>query len=227
MDKLEQIGERIKKKRLALKMTQKELGEITHCSQEAIGKYETGQRGIDPDKLSDIASALHTTRYYLLTGCQDNNAGIASEMGLNDEAISFIMKAKCLSDIEELEGSDYGGNMLAAINTLLGEKRGQQIIEDIWSFLQSDYMPPFDAVTVPGEDTAIAAVAYWQGTGKDETKHQMYISQERLAALMKLDHLSRISSSIEAWKEERAAAAESAAPKRGRKKEGAGNAAKN
>ena len=60
-------GDRIRELRLALSMTQKELGDLVGVQKAAINKYETGiVVNIKRDTIDELAKALHTTPAYLL-----------------------------------------------------------------------------------------------------------------------------------------------------------------
>lgn len=48
------------------KMTQKELAELINVSETNLSRYLSGQRSINIETLSNIATALHTTTDYLL-----------------------------------------------------------------------------------------------------------------------------------------------------------------
>lgn len=61
------LGERIKARRLHLKMTQSEVAAAAHISKQAIYKYENNiVTNIPFDRLDLIAAALETTPAYLL-----------------------------------------------------------------------------------------------------------------------------------------------------------------
>lgn len=61
------IGERIKKRREELNMTQAELAHILgYKSPASITKMELGERGLPQKKIKQIAEALHTTPEYIM-----------------------------------------------------------------------------------------------------------------------------------------------------------------
>ena len=60
-------GDRIRELRLALSMTQKELGDLVGVQKAAINKYETGVVvNIKRDTIDELAKALRTTPAYIL-----------------------------------------------------------------------------------------------------------------------------------------------------------------
>ena len=61
------IGERIKKRREELGLSQSELArKVGYTSRSTINKIEKDGRGISQDKIAAIAKALHTTPSYLM-----------------------------------------------------------------------------------------------------------------------------------------------------------------
>ena len=70
------IGERIKKRRLDLKLSQEEIAQsLGYTSRSSISKIESGKNDIPHSKVADFAEALQTTPVYL--------------MGLSDKPESF------------------------------------------------------------------------------------------------------------------------------------------
>jgi len=65
------IGKQIKALRTALKMTQKELGDILGKGISTISEWEAGKRSPDVDLLEAIADALHTTPAKLMGYADD------------------------------------------------------------------------------------------------------------------------------------------------------------
>ena len=60
------IGDRIRKRRVELGYSQKELGEIIKVSKVSICGYETGNRTPNIEKFVDLVNALNVTPSYLL-----------------------------------------------------------------------------------------------------------------------------------------------------------------
>ena len=61
------IGERIKKRREELNMTQAELARILgYKSRTSVYKMELGKRGLPQKKIKQLAEALHTTPEYIM-----------------------------------------------------------------------------------------------------------------------------------------------------------------
>ena len=63
------LGLNIRRRRLALKMSQQELADaLGYRTRSSIAKLEKGSAGLSPDKLITLANTLHTTVDYLVTG---------------------------------------------------------------------------------------------------------------------------------------------------------------
>ena len=91
------IGERIKRRREALNMSQSELArKVGYTSRSTINKIERDGRGISQDKIVAIAKALDTTPSYLM-GWED---AVITEDGIVTDYIAdgiLIEKVKRLS----------------------------------------------------------------------------------------------------------------------------------
>ena len=69
---MENIGKRIKKRRLELDLTQEELAKkLGYSHKSSIGKIENGQNDITQSKVVEFAHALNTTVAYLM-GWEDD-----------------------------------------------------------------------------------------------------------------------------------------------------------
>lgn len=65
------VGEKILMLLKKMDMSQKELSELINTSEANLSRYLSGERSINTETLSNIATALHTTTDYLL-GKTDN-----------------------------------------------------------------------------------------------------------------------------------------------------------
>ena len=75
MTYLEEIGKRIKEKRILLEMTQEELAKKSgYTSRSSINKIELGMVDLPQSKISAIASALNVTPTFLMFGQYESTA---------------------------------------------------------------------------------------------------------------------------------------------------------
>lgn len=73
-----QIGERIRRRRMALGMMQTDLAEAVQMPQEHISRFERGKfMAINPERLIAIARALKTTTDYLLLLTEEETTSAA------------------------------------------------------------------------------------------------------------------------------------------------------
>ena len=232
---LEEIGQRIRALREKKGWTQEEIASKLHLTRSAWKAKEEGRGDLKTELIIQLSRLFNVTTDFLLTGIDAQNVNISRAIGLNEASIRYLRGLKHGQELSEMEAIEDGdefvvddgeGASLAAANALLGEKRGQQILDEIWEYLQSDYKPAFVAVGGPESDTTVDSIPYWVGTGKAGEARIQFTSIEYFEGFANAYHLDRISSNIEAWKKERNAATESTAPRRRRKKEGTGNAAK-
>lgn len=94
---LESIGERIKKARKKLNMTQDELAKELHCKREVVSYYENGSREIKTGTLIELSKILGVSTDYLLglstAETKDVEiSGICNYTGLNENSVEFLSK---------------------------------------------------------------------------------------------------------------------------------------
>lgn len=113
---METIGERIKKRREELNMTQAELAHILgYKSPASITKMEIGERGLPQKKIKQLAEALQTTPEYILGWSQGRkeiimdkqNADIKKNISTDADALEFYKNADAgiRAEIGDLETS--------------------------------------------------------------------------------------------------------------------------
>lgn len=130
------LGDKIKKLRKEMKLTQKQLGKAVGLSTSSIGMLESNQNGASSDKLREIADFFGVTVDYLLS---DN------ETGLNEKDKKSITKdLKVLMD-EFREGTDgtayYNGQELAEEDLDLIESAMKIALEQIKIKNKEKYTP--------------------------------------------------------------------------------------
>ncbi len=220
-----EIGKRIKTLREEKGWTQEELASKLHFSRSAWKEKEDGRADMKTEVIVQLAQLFDVTTDYILTGVEAHNAGIAAETGLSNNVIDYLRQAKSKADSKNrfVRESDV---TLSAVNTLLGSKRGQRIVEDIWQYLQADYNPPFTGVTKSAKKLPVIAIAYEAKTIIEGEEHELFIQADKISGALNNAHLGHITSSLKDWKEEYAAADGSEASKHRKEKEGEANAPK-
>lgn len=95
------VGDRIRKTRTDLGLSQTELAEKTNSSKQTIYKYETNIiTNIPSDKIEKIARALDTTPAYLMgwtNNLTTSNASLVVDMLSDNNLVEHIKKLKDLS----------------------------------------------------------------------------------------------------------------------------------
>lgn len=96
------VGDRIRKRRTDLNISQTELAKKTKSSKQTIYKYETNViTNIPSDKIEEIAKVLDTTPAYLM-GWEGNltksNADLVVDMLSDSNFIEHVQKLKNLSE---------------------------------------------------------------------------------------------------------------------------------
>lgn len=130
------LGDKIKRLRKEMKLTQKQLGKALGLSTSAIGMLESNQNGASSDKLKEIATFFNVTVDYLISD---------AETGLNEKDKKSITKdLKVLMD-EFREGTDgtayYNGQELAEEDLDLIESAMKIALEQIKIKNKEKYTP--------------------------------------------------------------------------------------
>lgn len=88
------LGERIKKQRLKLRLTQEQLGEVSDVTSAYIGQIERNERTPSLKRLKKIAKQLNVSVEYLAVGTRTQsslNEEILSELqGIDEKQIALI-----------------------------------------------------------------------------------------------------------------------------------------
>lgn len=88
------LGERIKKQRLKLRLTQEQLGEVSDVTSAYIGQIERNERTPSLKRLKKIAKQLNVSVEYLAVGTRTPsslNEEILSELqGIDEKQIALI-----------------------------------------------------------------------------------------------------------------------------------------
>ena len=140
------IGERIKKRREELNMTQAELARILgYKSPASITKMELGERGLPQKKIKQIAEALRTTPEYIMGWEEKPKEKEQTSLTGKEEIHERVFKAKEVFRIEldkskiyeailkamsELDEDDQD-KVLNYANTLKENKSYREYIESI------------------------------------------------------------------------------------------------
>lgn len=88
------LGERIRKARVRLKMTQKQLAAIFDISEQAVSNWERGVDIPDWDKMSQLRQALRVNYAWLHEGTGDPPAPDAPEVVMDDIFTSAPMEVR-------------------------------------------------------------------------------------------------------------------------------------
>lgn len=140
------IGERIKKRREELNMTQAELARILgYKSRTSVYKMELGKRGLPQKKIKQLAEALHTTPEYIMGWEEKPKEKEQTSLTGKEEIHERVFKAKEVFRIEldkskiyeailkamsELDEDDQD-KVLNYANTLKENKSYREYIESI------------------------------------------------------------------------------------------------
>ncbi|MGD0143510.1 MAG: helix-turn-helix transcriptional regulator [Rhizomicrobium sp.] len=111
------VGERIRRRRAEMGLTQEDLGRVLEISYQQIQKYETGANRISAGRLFEVASALSADVAYFFDGYAGSKpASALPHGGHNRAAIELVRNFLELKD-ETLRN---------AVTTLLRALRDQQ-----------------------------------------------------------------------------------------------------
>ena len=114
------IGERIKKRREELNMTQAELARILgYKSRTSVYKMELGERGLPQKKIKQIAEALHTTPEYIMGWEEKPKPKSSTKIQFSEESsVNFHRLIDSIADKIELDKSKIYEAILKAMAEL-------------------------------------------------------------------------------------------------------------
>ena len=99
------IGERIRKKRHSLKITQQELAKALGLTAQHISAIEQNKRSPSLNMLANLAENLGVSTDYLVSGKEGIITGIVPAIKA-DKTLNLKVKRALIALIEELKGSD-------------------------------------------------------------------------------------------------------------------------
>lgn len=102
------IGERIKLKREALGLTQRELSEKLYVKRETVNQWESGTRQIKGDDIARLADALETTCDYILRGVETEQLNFFKDLGLTGQAVKNLKQMS-----PEVSGNDVLNKLIS------------------------------------------------------------------------------------------------------------------
>jgi len=96
------VGQRIRRRRWMLGMTQQQLGDAVGIKFQQIQKYETGMNRVSASRLYDIAKALDVQVAFFFDGMTENGVE-AEEMVLTAESCETAPSTDIFAEKETLE----------------------------------------------------------------------------------------------------------------------------
>lgn len=90
-----ETGNRIFERRKQLNITQEQLSEMTGSTPQAISNYERGERELKAGMIVKIASALHVSADFLLTG-KMSTFSLPDDLSDNNKQIINDIVEKCI-----------------------------------------------------------------------------------------------------------------------------------
>jgi len=100
------VGQRIRRRRWMVGMTQQQLGEAVGIKFQQIQKYETGMNRVSASRLYEISKALDVPVAFFFEAVEDaanENENAASDIVVNDEDKGEAPAADLFTDKEALE----------------------------------------------------------------------------------------------------------------------------
>lgn len=85
-----EIGERIKKRRKELKMSQEELAEILGVTYQQVQKYENGTNKLNVENIQTVADALNVPVFYFFEGEKSSMVAEKSAPYLSSDEIKLL-----------------------------------------------------------------------------------------------------------------------------------------
>ena len=105
--------------------TLKELAEAIGIRQQTVSLYKNGETQPTPETLVKIAEFFGVSVDYLLTGVSSKNKSIHEELGLSEEAINWLKRAR------ETQALDEMPTLLDTLNGLLSDRDFYDFLDDL------------------------------------------------------------------------------------------------
>jgi len=106
------------------KTTLKELAEAVGIRQQTVSLYKNGETQPTPETLVKIGEFFGVSVDYLLTGVSSENKAINEELGLSEDAIDMLKRAK------DADSFDGGPALVEIINELLSDRDFYDFLDD-------------------------------------------------------------------------------------------------
>lgn len=148
------IGELIKKTRIKVGKSQKELADMVGLSPNAISKIESNLRGIKPEEIKKFAKCLEVSPEYLLTGNLDENKKLIDI--IVEKTKNNKLRWHSLED--EIEGKKQGGRFFKRLKLIDTES-------ELNIFKWADVIEPAQYI----DEILVESPIYCK------TEHQLYI----------------------------------------------------
>lgn len=124
------IGDRIKKRRELLDISQIELAEKIGVSKQTLYKYENNiVTNIPSDKIENLAKFLKTTPAFLMGWEKEIDVEISKELQISKEALYIINKFPLTIDI------NTGHSMMDIFNAMVVHNNFEEILKDILLYI--------------------------------------------------------------------------------------------
>jgi len=107
------------------KTTLKELAEAIGIRQQTVSLYKNGETQPTPETLVKIAEFFGVSVDYLLTGISSENKAINEELGLSEDAIDMLKRAK------DADSFDGGPVLIETVNELLSDRDLYDFLDDV------------------------------------------------------------------------------------------------
>lgn len=107
------------------KTTQKKLGESIGIRPQTVSLYMDGSTQPTADNLYKIAKYFDVSVDYLLTGVSSDNKEIHKQLGLSEDAVNWIKRAKTTGNFENCT------DVITTLNSLLSDRDFYSFLEDL------------------------------------------------------------------------------------------------
>jgi transcriptional regulator with XRE-family HTH domain len=115
-----QVGERVRRRRILLGLTQDQLAEVLGISYQQIQKYETGANRISAGRLAQIADALEVQPGWFFGATEQSDSASGSSRAVIELVRNFSriederIRTHLMALVRALAGSSEEGDVLSA-----------------------------------------------------------------------------------------------------------------
>lgn len=193
------MGVRLAQLRIEKELSQQQVADAIGVGRATYNTIEAGSRPLKDFELFTLSALFDTSVDYILRGIASDNIKLTETTGLSNDAVCYLQRRK--HEAETIPNSFISySNIMYAVEKLLTTKSGNDLLDDLGSFLRCDFTQAYSD-TVDAETQSFAPIASNLGfkVNGDLELFQFYRPElfEQSAAELLIDSIRKAKKDIE------------------------------